>query len=141
MSIDRHGINNRGELGPLAKASFEQSTDMLIKAGIFSERDRINGVSANIMLGQVAPCGTGDCVVLMDNERLAAMGKPVSLLNNDRDRGRRSAVQTQAQIAQAIVELPELEAEAVEEANREDEDEEKNKNIGRRKKVEEIEIV
>jgi DNA-directed RNA polymerase beta' subunit len=79
MSIDRHGINNRGELGPLAKCSFEQTTDMLIKAGMFAERDRINGVSANIMLGQVAPCGTGDCMVLIDGERMAAMGKPVPL--------------------------------------------------------------
>jgi DNA-directed RNA polymerase II subunit RPB1 len=73
MSIDRHGINNRGELGPLAKCSFEQTTDMLIKAGVFAERDRINGVSANIMLGQIAPCGTGDCEVLIDNERLEAL--------------------------------------------------------------------
>jgi intein/homing endonuclease len=74
MSIDRHGINNRGELGPLAKCSFEQTTDMLIKAGVFAERDRINGVSANIMLGQVAPCGTGDCEVLMDGKALVAFG-------------------------------------------------------------------
>jgi DNA-directed RNA polymerase beta' subunit len=79
MSIDRHGINNRGELGPLAKCSFEQTTDMLIKAGIFAEHDRINGVSANIMLGQVAPCGTGDCTILMDNEHLARNGVVVSL--------------------------------------------------------------
>jgi DNA-directed RNA polymerase II subunit RPB1 len=73
MSIDRHGINNRGELGPLAKCSFEQTTDMLIKAGIFAERDRVNGVSANIMLGQVAPCGTGNSEVLVDNERFEAL--------------------------------------------------------------------
>jgi DNA-directed RNA polymerase beta' subunit len=79
MSIDRHGINNRGELGPLSKASFEQTTDMLTKAGVFAERDRINGVSANIMLGQVAPCGTGDCEVLIDGERLARMAAPVDL--------------------------------------------------------------
>jgi DNA-directed RNA polymerase beta' subunit len=79
MSIDRHGINHRGELGPLAKCSFEQTTDMLIKAGVFAERDRINGVSANIMLGQVAPCGTGDCEVLIDGERLARVSHPVPL--------------------------------------------------------------
>jgi DNA-directed RNA polymerase II subunit RPB1 len=77
MSIDRHGINNRGELGPLAKCSFEQMTDMLIKAGVFAEKDQINGVSANIMLGQVAPCGTGDCRVLMDHDRLVRDGRPV----------------------------------------------------------------
>jgi DNA-directed RNA polymerase II subunit RPB1 len=79
MSIDRHGINNRGELGPLAKCSFEQTTDMLIKAGIFAERDALNGVSANTMLGQVAPCGTGDCSVKLDIECLSKMAKPVLL--------------------------------------------------------------
>jgi DNA-directed RNA polymerase II subunit RPB1 len=124
MSIDRHGINNRGELGPLAKASFEQSTDMLIKAGVFSERDRINGVSANIMLGQVAPCGTGDCSVLMDNETLVALGKPVR--------------NSMAKAPQAsVVELPELEAEAEAEA----EVAVDKKKAVRRKKVDEIKIV
>jgi DNA-directed RNA polymerase II subunit RPB1 len=67
MSVDRHGIN-RGDVGPLAKCSFEETTDMLIKASIFSEQDRINGVSANIMLGQLPPCGTGDHEVLLDEE-------------------------------------------------------------------------
>lgn len=69
LSIDRHGIN-RVDIGPLARASFEETTDMLIKAGIFSEVDRINGVSANIMLGQIPPCGTGDTEVLMDELKL-----------------------------------------------------------------------
>ena len=67
MSVDRHGIN-RGDVGPLAKCSFEETTDMLIKASIFSEIDRINGVSANIMLGQLPPCGTGDHEVLLDED-------------------------------------------------------------------------
>jgi DNA-directed RNA polymerase beta' subunit len=77
LSIDRHGIN-RGDIGPLAKCSFEETTDKLIKAGIFAEYDKINGVSANIMLGQIAPCGTGDTEVLMDEERLMEL-----LENND----------------------------------------------------------
>jgi DNA-directed RNA polymerase beta' subunit len=59
MSIDRHGIN-RGDIGPLAKSSFEETTDMLINASIFAEYDKVNGVSANVMLGQQPPCGTGD---------------------------------------------------------------------------------
>ena len=67
MSIDRHGIN-RGDVGPLAKSSFEETTDMLIKASIFSDIDRINGVSANIMLGQLPPCGTGFSEILLDEE-------------------------------------------------------------------------
>lgn len=69
LSIDRHGIN-RGDIGPLAKCSFEETTDMLIKAGAFSELDRINGVSANIMLGQLPPAGTGDTDILIDYDVL-----------------------------------------------------------------------
>lgn len=69
LSIDRHGIN-RVDIGPLAKCSFEETTDMLIKAGIFSEIDKINGVSANIMLGQIPPCGTGDTQILIDETKL-----------------------------------------------------------------------
>lgn len=67
MSIDRHGIN-RGDVGPLAKSSFEETTDMLIKASMFGDVDRINGVSANIMLGQMPPAGTGDSEILLDEE-------------------------------------------------------------------------
>jgi len=69
LSIDRHGIN-RADIGPFAKCSFEETTDMLIKAGIFAEVDRINGVSANIMLGQIAPAGTGDTEILIDEWKL-----------------------------------------------------------------------
>lgn len=74
MSIDRHGIN-RGDVGPLAKSSFEETTDMLIKASIFSEYDRINGVSANIMLGQLPPCGTGDSEILLDEQEYISLVK------------------------------------------------------------------
>ena len=69
LSVDRHGIN-RGDIGPLAKCSFEESTDKLIKAGIFAEYDKINGVSANIMLGAIVPAGTGDVTIIMDEDML-----------------------------------------------------------------------
>lgn len=71
MSIDRHGIN-RGDVGPLAKSSFEETTDMLIKASVFAEYDKINGVSANIMLGQLPPCGTGNSEILLDEDAYIA---------------------------------------------------------------------
>ena len=74
MSVDRHGIN-RGDVGPLAKSSFEETTDMLINASIFSELDNINGVSANIMLGQLPPCGTGDHDVMLDEEEFERLIK------------------------------------------------------------------
>jgi DNA-directed RNA polymerase II subunit RPB1 len=71
MSIDRHGIN-KGDIGPLAKCSFEEVNDVLVKAGVFSEIDRVNGVSANIILGQIAPCGTGDTEIMLDEQKLKA---------------------------------------------------------------------
>lgn len=42
---------------------------MLINASVFSDYDRINGVSANIMLGQLPPCGTGDSDILLDEHK------------------------------------------------------------------------
>ena len=68
MSIDRFGIN-RGNIGPLAKCSFEEATDQLFKASIFGEVDKLNGVSSNIMMGQIPPCGTGMTDVLLDETK------------------------------------------------------------------------
>ena len=81
MSIDRHGIN-RGDIGPLAKSSFEETTDMLINASIFAEYDKVNGVSANVMLGQQPPCGTGDCKILIDEQHMYELLKDVDDSNN-----------------------------------------------------------
>jgi DNA-directed RNA polymerase II subunit RPB1 len=69
LSIDRHGIN-RSDIGPLAKCSFEETSDILIKAGIFAELDKIHGVSANIMLGQISKSGTGDTQIIMDESKM-----------------------------------------------------------------------
>ncbi len=69
-SINRHGIN-RNDIGPLAKSSFEQTTDILVKAGVFADHDRVLGVSANVMLGQVPRFGTGDSEIMVDGEAMA----------------------------------------------------------------------
>jgi DNA-directed RNA polymerase II subunit RPB1 len=82
LSIDRHGIN-RADIGPFAKCSFEETTDMLIKAGIFAEVDRINGVSANIMLGQIAPAGTGDTEILIDEWKLQEASTSQKAMQDD----------------------------------------------------------
>lgn len=82
MSIDRHGIN-RSDIGPLAKSSFEETTDMLVNASIFSDYDNINGVSGNVMLGQKVPCGTGDVDVLLDEEIF--MNKMLELHGEDHE--------------------------------------------------------
>lgn len=83
LSIDRHGIN-RSDIGPLAKCSFEETSDILIKAGVFGEIDRINGVSANIILGQIARCGTGDSQIVIDMDRLQSIeSRDESVLKDD----------------------------------------------------------
>lgn len=125
QSIDRHGIN-RGEIGPLAKCSFEETTDMLVKAGMFSELDRINGVSANIMLGQVAPCGTGDCEIILDTSLVAQFGAEIPLPDDAKHFNK--IVQPQATSSKAKPHMPEFVAPSADERTRE-------------KQADEIEIV
>ena len=67
--INRQGINN-SDSGPLAKCSFEDTTDQLLKAALFSEVDTLNGVSSNIMVGQTVPCGTGYFDIILDEDKL-----------------------------------------------------------------------
>ncbi|KAA8490883.1 DNA-directed RNA polymerase II subunit 1 [Porphyridium purpureum] len=58
MSITRHGIN-RADTGPIMRATFEETTEILLDAAMYAERDRLRGVSENILLGQLANLGTG----------------------------------------------------------------------------------
>ena len=68
MSIDRHGIN-KSDRGPLAKCSFEETPDIIARAAIFGELDKVTSVSSNIMLGQEVPIGTGAVDVMFDEEK------------------------------------------------------------------------
>lgn len=74
MQIDRHGINRSPDNGVITKASFEEVTDMFLKASTFAEFDKMTGVSANIMFGQVAPVGTNAFDVMLDEEKLMEYG-------------------------------------------------------------------
>lgn len=69
MAITRHGIN-RNDTGPLMRCSFEESVDILFRAAIFGETDWVAGVSENIMLGQLAPVGTGAFELLLNDDML-----------------------------------------------------------------------
>ena len=68
MSVDRHGIN-KSNRGPLAKCSFEETPDIILKAALFGEIDNVKGVSSNIMLGQEPPIGTGSIDILFDEQK------------------------------------------------------------------------
>ena len=64
-SVSRYGMK-KDKSGPLAKASFEQSLDNFIKAGIYCEKEKLVGVSASIMCGKKTKIGTGMCDLLQD---------------------------------------------------------------------------
>ena len=72
MSIDRYGIN-KNDIGPLAKASFEETEKILLKAGWFGEVDPVIGVSANIMMGQSIRGGTAFSQILLDDHVLGEL--------------------------------------------------------------------
>jgi DNA-directed RNA polymerase II subunit RPB1 len=69
VSIFRHGINN-DDIGAIAKASFEETPEMFLKAAKHGELDNMKGVSANIMCGQEGYYGTNCFKVLADNDFL-----------------------------------------------------------------------
>jgi hypothetical protein len=69
MSIDRYGIN-KNDIGTLAKASFEETEKILLKAALFGEVDPVTGISANIMLGQAIRGGTAFSQILLDDQML-----------------------------------------------------------------------
>ena len=69
MSVDRYGIN-KNNIGPLAKASFEQTEDIMLRAALYGELDPITGVSANIMTGQPIRGGTSFSQLLLDEDAL-----------------------------------------------------------------------
>ena len=67
VSIFRHGINN-DDIGAIAKASFEETPEMFLKAAKHGEIDNMKGVSANVMCGQEGYFGTSAFQVIIDNE-------------------------------------------------------------------------
>ena len=65
VSIYRHGINN-DDIGPIAKASFEETPEMFLKAARHAELDNVRGISANVMCGQEGLFGTSSFQVVLD---------------------------------------------------------------------------
>ncbi len=70
MPVDRHGLNNNPETGPIAKACFEEVMNIFTKAALFAEKDNMKGVSANILAGQFCKSGTNAFELLIDEDKL-----------------------------------------------------------------------
>jgi len=69
ISIFRHGIN-KDDIGPIAKASFEETPEMFLKAARHAELDTMRGISANVMCGQEGFFGTSAFQVILDIEEM-----------------------------------------------------------------------
>ncbi|KAF2483600.1 hypothetical protein BDY17DRAFT_150835 [Neohortaea acidophila] len=69
MAVTRHGIN-RADTGALMRCSFEETVEILFEAASSGELDDCRGVSENIILGQLAPSGTGEFDCLLDQDLL-----------------------------------------------------------------------
>lgn len=75
QKIDRYGAK-KGESGPLALASFEETTTILCKAAVYSEEDSMTGVSSNVMFGQFIKLGTNSFDVYLDEAMIIEHGVP-----------------------------------------------------------------
>lgn len=84
MSVDRYGINKM-DIGPLAKASFEETGNILLRAAIFGEMDPVTGVSANIMTGQAIRGGTAFSQILLDEQAFMKLQETADVLERDEE--------------------------------------------------------
>ena len=72
VSVFRHGINN-DDIGPIAKASFEETPEMFLRAARHAELDLMTGVSSNIMCGQEGYYGTGSFQIMLNIDEFNKM--------------------------------------------------------------------
>jgi DNA-directed RNA polymerase II subunit RPB1 len=78
VSIFRTGLFS-DDIGPIAKATFEVHTEVLLDAARFGEADNMRGVSANVMCGQPGYYGTNAFQLVLDmNEMAKLTAKQVS---------------------------------------------------------------
>lgn len=83
-AITRFGIN-RLDLGPLRKSSFEETVDILLEAGLFAETDHLTGITENIMVGQLAPFGTGSFDILLNMDMIKKTKQPNEAIDKIED--------------------------------------------------------
>ena len=85
VSVFRHGINN-DDIGPLAKASFEETPEMFLKAARHAELDPMRGVSANVMCGQEGFFGTSAFQVILDLKKFSEINEEQWEKNDEQDK-------------------------------------------------------
>ena len=86
-SIFRHGINN-DDIGAIAKASFEETPEMFLRAAKHAELETMRGISANVMCGQEGYFGTAMFQVMLDMDKVAEFSENTntSFMDDEEDR-------------------------------------------------------
>jgi len=72
VSIFRTGLFS-DDIGPIAKATFEVHTEVLLDAARFGEADNMRGVSANVMCGQPGYYGTNAFQLVLDMNEMSKL--------------------------------------------------------------------
>ena len=72
VAIFRSGLH-KDDIGPIAKATFEVHTEILLDAARHADFDDMRGVSANVMCGQTGYYGTGSFNLLMDMHEIGKL--------------------------------------------------------------------
>lgn len=83
VSVFRHGINN-DDIGPIAKATFEETTEMFLKAARHGELDEMRGVSANVMCGQQGYYGTSAFSVYLNFTEMQKLEKESTYIQEEK---------------------------------------------------------
>lgn len=69
ISMDRHGIK-KIDIGCLTKSSFEEPIEQLSFGASFNQVEVLNGISSNIILGQIGNFGTNYNKIYLDHEKI-----------------------------------------------------------------------
>ena len=69
VAIFRSGILN-DDIGPIAKATFEVHTEVLLNSSRHADFDHMRGVSASVMMGQSGKFGTGAFDLVLDMNKM-----------------------------------------------------------------------
>ena len=72
VSIFRTGLFS-DDIGPIAKATFEVHTEVLLDAARFGEADNMRGVSSNVMCGQPGYYGTNAFQLVLDMNEMSKL--------------------------------------------------------------------
>jgi DNA-directed RNA polymerase beta' subunit len=85
VAIFRSGLHN-DNIGPIAKATFEVHTEILLNAARHADFDEMRGVSANVMCGQHGYYGTGAFNVILDMKEISKLADAdVTIRDDDRE--------------------------------------------------------